>query len=57
MEQMISGYCRAQDQARLVLCELEAGEADAAVQAAVNVLKKNHPELLSSAAETIVSGG
>ena len=36
---------------------LEAGEADAAVQAAVNVLKKNHPELLSSAAETIASGG
>ena len=28
MEQMISGYCRAQDQARLVLCELEAGEAE-----------------------------
>ena len=28
MEQMMSGYCRAQDQARLVLCELEAGAAE-----------------------------
>ncbi len=25
---MFQGYCRAQDQARLVLCELSAGEAE-----------------------------
>ena len=28
MEQMFNGYCRSQDQARLVLCELDAGEAE-----------------------------
>lgn len=28
MEQMFNGYCRAQDQARLVLCELDSGEAE-----------------------------
>ena len=28
MEQMFNGYCRSQDQARLVLCELDEGEAE-----------------------------
>lgn len=28
LEQMFQGYCRAQDQARIVLCELCAGEAE-----------------------------
>ncbi len=28
MEQMFSGYCRAQDQARLVLCECSDGQAE-----------------------------
>lgn len=28
MEQMLSGYCRTNDQTRLVLCELEDGRAE-----------------------------
>ena len=28
MEQMFNGYCRSQDQARLVLCELDEAEAE-----------------------------